>query len=118
MNLEIETRDDTTVVRLPRLLDTRASAVIYQQLRPIAQSVDRLVLDMTGVELIASSGLNMLVGITYRYRSPTTKIAMVGVHERVLATLAMAGLADMVPIYRTLAEGLAAVAAEATSHRL
>ena len=109
MNIDIETVDGVTVVKLTGELDSVVSPVVQQPLLPIAKSGGKLVLDMTGVSFVSSAGLRMLLSIYRHVSSSGGRVVLVGVANEIQEILDITGFSHYLPLYKTLAEGMEAL---------
>ena len=66
----------------------------------------RLIVDMTKVEFLDSTGLGVLVGGLKRVRSHEGSLALVCDQERILKIFRITGLTKVFPIYDSLDEAL------------
>lgn len=63
MRLSIEKNSDETVVRLSGRIIAETSAELQRTIRSLIPETKRIVLDMTGVDYIDSSGIGALVSV-------------------------------------------------------
>lgn len=109
MNVDIETVEDITVVKLAGELDGLAAPIVQQQLLPIAQAGGKILLNMTEVQYMSSSGLRMLLS-TYRHISNSGgRIVLVGVAGVIEDTLSAAGFLQFFTVCQTLDDGMEAL---------
>ena len=66
----------------------------------------KIIVDMTKVEFLDSTGLGVLVGGLKRVRSHDGSLALVCSQERILKIFRITGLTKVFPIYDTLDEAL------------
>ena len=102
----LERQDDDVVVRVTGALDLALAPKVQQfvdraaRLRP-----QRLVLDLTGVDFLASAGMAVLVKAN-RGQEARTKVRVVAADRVVLRPLEMTRLTDELDVYATLAAAL------------
>lgn len=68
-----------------------------------------LVMDLAGVTFVDSSFIGFLVGLAGRQRRARRELVLARPAGRVRGVLAMVGLPNLVPVYETVEEALAAV---------
>ena len=71
LRLEPETKGSETIVRATGRITSTTSATLEQTLRDLVSTNKRVVLDLTGVDYIDSSGLGALVSV-YMHAARTT----------------------------------------------
>lgn len=111
MSLTLPTRSagDWTVVRLSGEIDLDTGALVRDALlSTISAGSHRLVLDMTEVTFIDSSGLNVLVSTYRRLQLVDGDIRLVISSTRVLDTFQMTGLDRFFAIAPTVEDALTA----------
>lgn len=111
MSLTLPTRSvgDWTVVRLSGEIDLDTGALVRDALlNTISAGGHRLVLDMTEVTFIDSSGLNVLVSTYRRLQLVDGDIRLVISSNRVLDTFQMTGLDRFFTIAPTVEDALTA----------
>jgi anti-sigma B factor antagonist len=91
---------DVDAVTVPRLLGELAAVLG-------SRPGQRLMLDMTRVTFLGSHGLAMVVDVAGRARGHGMDFGVVvGDRHTVIRALEVTGVADSVPLYHSLAEGL------------
>ena len=111
--LEITTRLEggRTVVEIAGEIDVYSAARLRERLVELAQAGRyRLIIDMTIVTFMDSSGLGVLVGAMKRARANGGEVCIVGAAEHILQTLRITGLTRVFPIYASVVEALSKVA--------
>lgn len=111
MDLSIDRadQDDQTVMSLGGEIDVYTAPLVRERLDEAIRGgrVD-LIVDLTGVRFLDSTGLGVLVGRLKLVRARGGSLRLVGARERVLKVFAITGLDKVFEIYGTLAEALAA----------
>lgn len=106
-----ERRGEVLVLQVNGELDLKGA----QELRTHAEKLlgegrtRRLVLDLTGVGFIDSSGLSAILGRYRHLHELGGRMAVCGASARVTALLEMAGVSRFIPLCASLAEALACV---------
>lgn len=105
---EITQHDSATVIRLSGEVDMSRSPGVHQALVEVLQGRPaRLVIDLTEVSYMDSSGVGVLVDALRRMRTTSGKLALVAVAPRVLSVLQITKLDQFFEMYSTLQEALA-----------
>ncbi len=100
--------DGRTIVTAAGELDAHAAPVLEAETGPVSrQTGGRLIIDLTGVDFIDSTGLGVLVGALKHAREAGGTLDVVVATPRVLKVLALTGLDVVIPLHSTLAEALA-----------
>lgn len=74
-----------------------------------------LVVDLTEVAFMDSTGLGVLIGLLHRLRSRNGSLVLAGANERVSKVLAIAGLTKVFAITTDIEEAIAAINSGAAS---
>ena len=100
--------DRVVKVTLVGRLDTQSVGRVETQfLAHLAP--DNAIVDLSGVDFVASMGIRMLVSAAKSLRTRKAKLALYGAQPRVLQVLEAVSLQQIVPICATEAEALATV---------
>jgi anti-anti-sigma factor len=102
-----EERDDEVVVDVRGEIDLSTAPVLDQRLSELADA-QTLVVDLTGVTFLDSSGLGVLVRTSNKLEDHGGVIRLVVNHPQVLKVLEITGLASTLPVFRTLDQALSA----------
>jgi anti-sigma B factor antagonist len=101
---------DVHVVGLVGDLDGSNASTVQAQIVPLIVPGAKLILDMSKVTYMSSSGLRMLL-VTYRMiTSKSGKVVLVGLSEEIQDTMAMTGFLGFFTYVQTLDEGIKAFA--------
>jgi len=94
MSLEVTTeqREDVTLVTLGGELDIYTVASFRQDLDQVDPAATPLVIDLTDVTLLDSSGLGALVSLLNRARSGQGKLGLICPHRRLRRVFEITGL--------------------------
>jgi anti-sigma B factor antagonist len=99
---------DRTVVTVIGELDAHVAPDLQTCLDPLlARSACAIVVDLSGVPFIDSTGLGVLVTTLKRVREADGSLDVVVTAPRVLKVFALTGLDVVIPLHATLAEALA-----------
>jgi|SRR5215471_8351525 len=97
------------VVALPAEIDMANADRAGQQLgSAIAPGVRTVIADMMGTRFCDSSGISMLVRAHKQAAANGTELRLVVASAAVLRSLTLTGLSDLLPIYPSLSQALAA----------
>jgi anti-sigma B factor antagonist len=77
-----ERHGDATVVRLEGEFDLYASAEVRQAADPVLEDGDHLLVDLSGVTFLDSSGLGTLVGLQKRAKLADARMTLCGLSPR------------------------------------
>ena len=110
MDMQIETIDDFTIVRLQGSFDRSSLGEIAIELLALVGYRSNLVFDLSEVDFISSAGLYMLVELYRRCEEQNSQMALTGLSEYILEILLMTGLGPgVLPIYDSIDDGMAAL---------
>lgn len=105
---DIKRHENATVVQLTGEVDMSHSPSVHQALVEVLERKPlRLVIDLTEVSYMDSSGVGVLVDALRRMRTIGGKLALVAVAPRVLSVLQITKLDQFFEMYSTLPEALA-----------
>jgi anti-sigma B factor antagonist len=91
--IDIETRDGATIVRPTGEVDLARSPILRHTLgEVIGDGVSRLVLDLSGVDYMDSSGVATLVEALQQCRSREATLVLSGLQDRVRSVFEIAKL--------------------------
>ncbi len=111
MDLTLSTRseDGRTVVEVAGEIDVYTAPKLREQLAELVDSGRYdLIVDMTGVEFLDSTGLGVLVGGLKRVRTHDGSLRLVCTQERILKIFRITGLTKVFPIHDSVADAVAA----------
>lgn len=112
MSLKVETRqlDGVTVVSCHgRIILGEESAGMRETLKRALTSSRQLVLDLSGVSYIDSSGLGTLVGVYSSARAAGADIKLAGLNQRLRDLLQITKLVTVFEVYDTVQQAVAAL---------
>ncbi|HTY71337.1 MAG TPA: STAS domain-containing protein [Actinomycetes bacterium] len=111
MELTLATRTvgDKTVVAVAGEIDVYTAPKLREQIISLVDEGQYdLVVDMSGVEFLDSTGLGVLVGGLKRVRAHDGSLALVCDEERILKIFRITGLTKVFPIHATVEQAVAA----------
>lgn len=120
MDLSIDRadHDDETVMSVGGEIDVYTAPIVRERLdAAVRDGHVNLVVDLSQVRFLDSTGLGVLVGRLKLTRSRGGSLRLVATEEKVLKVFAITGLDKVFELYDTLDEALAASAADREARR-
>lgn len=77
----------------------------------LAQGTRRLVLDLSGVDLVNSTGLGSLIGLSSSFQENDGKVVLSGADKKIQNLFVITRLASVFPLVDTVDEGIAMASA-------
>jgi len=109
LTLATRTVGDKTVVAVAGEIDVYTAPKLREQIISLVDEGQYdLVVDMSGVEFLDSTGLGVLVGGLKRVRAHDGSLALVCDEERILKIFRITGLTKVFPIHATVEQAVAA----------
>ena len=102
----------SVVVRVEGELDITSSQRFDDCLSAAGQDADRVILDMSGVDFMDTTGLAVIVAHWRRQVDAGRAFLLAGARYRYTKALWITGLADRLPMYDTVDDALAAAGTE------
>jgi anti-sigma B factor antagonist len=108
LDLETSTQGDATVVSLRGEIDVYTAPRLRQTLIDlISEGATDIVVDMSGVDFLDSTGLGVLVGGLKRVKAKEGSLKLVVTQEKILKIFDITGLTKVFPIFGSLDEAAA-----------
>jgi anti-sigma B factor antagonist len=109
LTLATRTVSDRTVVVVSGEIDVYTAPKLREQIVSLVDEGQyHLIIDMSGVEFLDSTGLGVLVGGLKRVRAHDGSLGLVCDEERILKIFRITGLTKVFPIHATVDEAVAA----------
>jgi len=109
LSLATRTEGDRTVVSVAGEIDVYTAPKLREQIVALVDEGQyHLVVDMSGVEFLDSTGLGVLVGGLKRVRAHDGSLSLVCNEERILKIFRITGLTKVFPIHSTVDEAVRA----------
>ena len=109
LSLVTRTQGERTVVEVGGEIDVYTAPQLRERVvELVADGQVDLVLDLSGVEFLDSTGLGVLVGALNRVRAQDGSLALVLTQERILKIFEITGLRKVFPIFPTVDEAVGA----------
>ncbi len=112
LRFSMEPHGASVVVSVQGELDLTSSQRFDDCLSEAAETIDRVILDMTGVDFMDTTALAVIVGHWRRRVAAGGLFFLAGARYRYTKALWITGLADRLPMYDTVDEALAAAQPE------
>lgn len=106
MEFEIKTAADHTVIALSGEVDLYYSPKAREQILAYLNKKNNVLIDLSGVSYIDSSGVASLVEGYQLARNNKLRFGLVGVSDAAMQVLQLARLDKVFPIYKTVDEAL------------
>jgi anti-sigma B factor antagonist len=106
MEIEIETKDQITVIALAGDIDASTAPTVQDKVLPIADSSRKILLDMFKVPYMSSAGLRMLLSLYRQVSAKDGKLVLVGLSEEIRDTMSITGFLDFFTTRDTVDAGL------------
>lgn len=107
LTLRHRTEGDHTALQVAGEVDVYTAPKLREKLiELLADGHHRLIVDLSDVEFLDSTGLGVLVGGLKRVRYHDGSLALVCGEERILKVFRITGLTKVFPIYDTLEDAL------------
>ncbi len=118
LSLVTRTQGARTVVEVGGEIDVYTAPQLRERVvELVADGQVDLVLDLSGVEFLDSTGLGVLVGALNRVRAQDGSLALVLTQERILKIFEITGLRKVFPIFATVDEAVGASRLTPDGHR-
>ena len=109
MDINSKVVEQVTVVEIVGDIDAKSVLQSQERLLPLVQPGIKLLLDMTGVSYMSSSGLRMLLSLYRQVSSNNGSIALANLSDEIKDTMAVTGFLRYFTTYDTVDKGLAAM---------
>lgn len=109
MNITEVRRNDRLVVVPAGRLDSGTAPLLDRHLSAVIQRGDtRLVLDLTSVDYISSTGLSVFLSAAKKIKPvPGGSLALAGLNSRIRLVFEMSGFLRLFPVFATVDEAVA-----------
>jgi anti-sigma B factor antagonist len=95
LTLETKAAGDTVTVVCHGKIASDGVQILQQEVRKLIGKHKRIVLDLTGVSYMDSSGLGMLVGLYVSARKNNTELKLINLNQRIKELLRLTKLASV-----------------------
>lgn len=110
-SVDVSDRGGVAVLSVAGEVDVATAPQLRQEAVRLATPGRGLVLDLSGVEFLDSTGLGVVVGVLKRVRTHGGELAIAGAENHVRKVFEITRISDVLPMYETVDEACAHVAA-------
>jgi anti-sigma B factor antagonist len=98
LTLDVEVRDNLTLVRVHGHLVSGLADILYSKVRPMIPDTKRIVLDLCDVQFMDSMGLGTLVALYTSAQAAGCQLQLLKIGQRVRELLGLTQLLDIFSI--------------------
>ncbi len=109
MHIHHHNIDTILVVSLEGELDGKTAPIVQEQVLPLCQDGNSLVLDMHNVPYMSSAGLRLMLSFYRQISAGKGKIVLVGMVDELQDTMQATGFLRYFTLYDTVDEAVAAL---------
>ena len=110
LTLSHHIEDDVAVVAVRGEIDVYTAPKLRERLlEVISEGHNRVVVDLTEVGFLDSTGLGVLVGALKRVRGNSGELTLAGVHERIRKIFDITGLTTVFGVHDSVQDAIAAL---------
>ncbi|MGD0544874.1 MAG: STAS domain-containing protein [Candidatus Acidiferrales bacterium] len=95
MKIEVETTPTEAIVHCSGRITSGTAEMLKSTVRPLITEAKTVVIDLTNVGFLDSSGLGTLVGFWVSAKKAKSKLKIVNAHQRIVDLFLMSNLAPM-----------------------
>ena len=111
--ISVTTKNDCVILHMPESCDGGLHVQLQNELNKcFSESVLSLVVDLSSLEYIDSTGIATLISVWQDYEGVARKMVLSNAGVTVQKLLNLTGAATVVPLYTTVEEAIAAVTEE------
>ena len=108
MDVKITTEENFTFVSIDGSLDTNTSKAAHDQLNKLVDEGNiKLLIDLTNLDYIASSGLRILLATTKKLKPLKGEMRICGLNETVNEVFEISGFTMIFNVFKTAEEAMA-----------
>lgn len=109
MRIDTRTVEQVTVVEIAGRIDAKTAPEVRGRILPLVQPGSKMILDMTHVTYMSSTGLRMLAATYRQVSSHDGQLVLVGLSERLQDTMSITGFLPFFITHETVEAALAAL---------
>lgn len=109
MEITVDTTGAITVVTVAGEIDGKTAPAAQQQIVPLCQSGEKVLLDMSQVSYMSSAGLRLMLLLYRQANAAQATLALAGLSEDLRDTMSATGFLTYFTIYDTVEAGRAAL---------
>ncbi|MGB8543637.1 MAG: STAS domain-containing protein [Candidatus Acidiferrales bacterium] len=95
LKIEVEKKPEETLVHCTGRITSSTSEMLKSSVRPLISEAKRVVLDLTNVNYLDSSGLGMIVGFWVSAKREKCQLKIVNANKRIIDLFLMSNLAPI-----------------------
>lgn len=116
-DVQVSERDAFAVLAVTGELDVATAPQLRQEaVRLTSSGQAHLVIDLSGVDFLDSTGLGVIVGVLKRARTHGGELAVSGAENHVRKVFDITRISDVLPMYATVDEACAAMSGAQSTH--
>ena len=104
LSIDVSTQEASTVITLAGDIDIETAPALREQLAALSPTVRIVVVDLSAVEFLDSSGVGALVGAAAALREAGGSLRLACPPPRVQKVFRISRLAEVIPIYDDVGE--------------
>ncbi|NET07653.1 MAG: anti-sigma factor antagonist [Merismopedia sp. SIO2A8] len=106
--MEIKTKkiEGVTVVFVAGEIDAKTAPTLQQQVIPLVEPGNKILLDLSNVPYMSSAGLRMLLSLYRQITAKNVKLVLVGLVEEIKDTMSITGFLSFFTTSETMELGL------------
>lgn len=106
MDITIKDSQNVTVVELVGEIDANTAPKVQEEVLPLAQSGNKILLDLSKVPYTSSAGLRFLLSLNRQVTAQNGQLVLVGVSEEIQDTMSITGFLDFFTLSDDQEKGL------------
>lgn len=106
MEIKTLTVEEVMLVELAGEVDANTVPIIQEKVLPLALPGNKILIDLSKVPYMSSSGLRMLLSLYRRTNAHDGKLVLVGLSEEIQDIMSVTGFLDFFKTCETLESGL------------
>ena len=110
MQIEIKSEGDIGIAVISGEIDSKTAPQAQEELMPVIEKYNKLVMDMTEVGFLSSAGLRMLLLVYRQATAKDGKVVLVGLSDEIKDTMTMTGFLKFFVVADSQDNGLKALA--------
>jgi anti-sigma B factor antagonist len=91
MSMQSLKRGSTTVVFLEGSIDGKTAPIVRDELRPILENANDVVLDMSKVDYLSSAGLRLMLLVYREFAAKNKKLVLAGLSQEIKEVMSYTG---------------------------
>ena len=109
MNIDVTSADGITIAKIDGEIDSHTAPMFMEKLSSHLNKDARVILDMSGVSFMSSSGLRQLLLLKRQLMEVDGRVVLVGLSRRLSDIMDITGFLDFFDLVETLEAGIEAL---------